>query len=164
MNREYYLPTVLFLSVICITKQVIVISITIIVFTKNVSTAGKQTKIMLHNNGRVELSQSKKVTASKTTSKIFFKVVESIYWQHCVSALSLFILTSWQLIWYITCVTSIASFIMIVIRTCLRVSRIQYVMTLIRIFMRLILNRQNYSSHISEYVTEPLYQTLQACS
>ena len=74
MNREYYLPTVLFLSVICITitKQVIVISITIIVFTKNVSTAGKQTKIMLHNNGRVELSQSKKVTASKTTSKNFF--------------------------------------------------------------------------------------------
>ena len=73
MNREYYLPTVLFLSVICITKQVIVISITIIVFTKNVSTAGKQTKIMLHNNGRVELSQLKKVTASKTTSKNFFK-------------------------------------------------------------------------------------------
>ena len=73
MNREYYLPTVLFLSVICITKQVIVISITIIVFTKNVSTAGKQAKIMLHNNGRVELSQSKKVTASKFTSKNFFK-------------------------------------------------------------------------------------------
>ena len=73
MNREYYLPTVLFLSVICITKQVIVISITIIVFTKNVSTAGKQTKIILLNNGRVELSQSKKVTASKTTSKNFFK-------------------------------------------------------------------------------------------
>ena len=73
MNREYYLPTVLFLSVICVTKQVIVISISIIVFTKNVSIAGKQTKIMLHNNGRVELSQSKKVTASKTTSKNFFK-------------------------------------------------------------------------------------------
>ena len=71
MNREYYLPTVLFLSVICITKQVIVISITMIVFMKNVSTAGKQTKIMLHNNGRVELSHSKKVTASKTTSKNF---------------------------------------------------------------------------------------------
>ena len=80
MNREYYLPTVLFLSVICITKQVIVITITIIVFTKNVSTAGKQTKIMLHNNGRVEQSQSKKVTASKTTSKNFFKKsIESIY-------------------------------------------------------------------------------------
>ena len=73
MNREYYLPTVLFLSVICITKQVIVISITIIVFMKNVSTAGKQTKITLYNNGRVELSQSKKVTASKTTSKLFLK-------------------------------------------------------------------------------------------
>ena len=73
MNREYYLQTVLFLSVICITKQVIVISLTIIVFTKNVSTAGKQTKIMLHNNGHVELSQSKKVTASKTTNKNFFK-------------------------------------------------------------------------------------------
>ena len=73
MNREYYLPTVLFLSVICITKQVIVISITITVFTKNVSTAGKQMKIMLHNNGCVELSQSKKVTASKTTSKKFFE-------------------------------------------------------------------------------------------
>ena len=73
MNREYYLPTVLFLSVIFITKQVIVISITIIVFTKNVATAGKQTKIMLHNNWRVELRRSKKVTASKTTSKNFFK-------------------------------------------------------------------------------------------
>ena len=40
---------------------------------KNVSTAGKQMKIMLLNNGHVELSQLKKVTASKTTSKNFFK-------------------------------------------------------------------------------------------
>ena len=73
MTNKYYIPTVLFLSVICITQQVIVISLTIIVSTKNVSIAGsgKQTKIMLHNNGRVGLSQSKKVTASKTTSKIF---------------------------------------------------------------------------------------------
>ena len=124
MNREYYLPTVLFLSVICITKRVIVISITIIVFTKNVSTAVKQTKIMLHTNGHVELSQSKKWPHLKLLAKILLKVVESIYWQHCVSALSLFILTTWQLIWYITCVTSIASFVMIVTRTCLCVSRI----------------------------------------
>ena len=48
--------------------------------------------------------------------------------------------------------------------TCLCILRIRYVITLIRIFTRLVLNHQNYGSHISEYVTELLYQTLQACS
>ena len=37
MNKKYYLPTVLFPSVICTTKQLIVYLITTIVFTKNVS-------------------------------------------------------------------------------------------------------------------------------
>ena len=80
MNKKYYLPTVLFPSVICTTQQLIVFLITAIVFTKNVSTAGKRTKITFHNNGRVEPIQSKKVTASITTSKNILKNwIESIY-------------------------------------------------------------------------------------
>ena len=80
MNKKYYLPTVLFSSVIRTTQQLIVFLITTIVFTKYVSTAGKRTKITFHNNGRVEPIQSKKVTASITTSKNILKNwIESIY-------------------------------------------------------------------------------------
>ena len=74
MNKKYYLPTVLFLSIICTTQQLTVFLITTIVFTKNVSTAGKRTKITFHNKGHVERIQSKKVTTFITTSKNFLKI------------------------------------------------------------------------------------------
>ena len=127
----------------------------------------KQTKIMFHNNGRVELSQSKKVTASKTTSKNLFKSSRKyLLTALCVCFIAFYSYHMTADMIYNVCYFYHALFIMIVIHTCLCVLCIRYIntMTLIRIFMWLILNHQNYSSHISEYVMEPLYQTLQACS